>query len=121
MKATLAFLILTILSIGGYKVYSLTQTSQIEIKHMSPEEKKEWMDSCNRMKDSFDRIKKNSVARCLTSCDRVVNSKVKNKVIRESNFKECYSECEKAKIDVFEDVFFVERKVDEKYNCRFRY
>jgi hypothetical protein len=85
-------------------------------------EKKQWMADCNQMRQRFEQIKSYNVARCLISCDRVSNAHIKDdKKMKDLNTQSCQKECDKGKIDIFEDVFFLERKVDEKYHCHYKY
>jgi hypothetical protein len=85
------------------------------------ESKEAWIKDCNSIKDHYDRLKINAFARCLTVCGKVSNARTTSNKIREENSKACKVECDKAKIDLFEDIFFVERKTDDKYHCHFTY
>jgi hypothetical protein len=100
--------------------YSVMGFSRKDMSHAGLD-KKEWMESCNKIKNSLDHIKINTVNRCLGACDKIVNAKVKDKTLREENFKNCTTECQKAKSDIFEDVFSIERRIDEKIKCHYSY
>jgi hypothetical protein len=57
----------------------------------------------------------------LSVCNKVSNSQTTNNKVRAQNSDACKTGCEKAKVDMYEDIFYVERKTDDRYHCRFNY